>query len=697
MTAELDKFRLFFRLTKVDEQQRLVYGRATQEVPDSVREVMDYQTSKPYFEKWSQAAKNRTAGLGPDGQSLGNVREMHQPVAAGKVTGLEFNDAEKAIDISTYCADDNSWNKILKGVLTGFSVGGDYVKRWPDYNNPSLMRYTANPAEVSYVDSPAVPTATFTMIKADGTQELRKAQQPDPLPLSTQGDNPAPDVPPASKELNPAQVPSIDKVALGQEIKEIGAKGTALSPDLINNTRAVVPGTTERNDPVEKSDVSEMAKALDYMTVQMNALQAELNSVRLESSLQRTELLEEMVKLTSDEKGKVEAKLKALGSRVGIARKSGEPLTPPTGYPTDPSEYGDPANYSWPLDKKDRVQSAMSYFNGGKGKDKYSDREWNILGRRIAIKATKLFGRTYSYSPSKKEVTSNEVSKMVDVMPLIQQVQQAINVAADKVGNDPAAVKDLLMNVIANLDDQTRTSSVDTKTSSPSAPSGSQERADTTVIKAVTPVDGSSPYGASEPKPTSAQIGTPATQQTSDQVKATTAPSDSNSLSTPSMTKQPDSSSSSVSSSPSSTTSTPSTPSTSDMESKMSALSTKVDTIADSVAKLIEFLSGGAVAKAPIQNLQGLQKREPETEQKPDPVVEILTSGDKHAFAKAAVAAGVNGVPDVDKVYEAANKEVFEQLANSGAYSALYGRGAMPMFNPALQAAQEALAAQNKK
>src|SRR5579871_5311281 len=121
------KLNVFAQITKVDVAKREVWGRAAQEVPDHAGEILDYETSKPLFEKWSGEVAKAS-----DGKSLGNVRSMHSNVAAGKVIELTFDDAEKAIDIGTKIVDDNEWEKVLEGVHTGFSIGGKYVKRWQD-------------------------------------------------------------------------------------------------------------------------------------------------------------------------------------------------------------------------------------------------------------------------------------------------------------------------------------------------------------------------------------------------------------------------------------------------------------------------------------------------------------------------------------------------------------------------------------
>ena len=157
---------IFAAITKVDEATGKVYGRAVQEVLDRSGEIFDYESSKPNFAKWSQDMAKAT-----DGKSVGNVRAMHGKVAAGKLTEITFADAEKAIDVCAEIVDPIEREKCLKGVYSGFSIGGRYVKKWADGD---MQRYTADPTEISLVDLPCVPTAQFTVVKTDGSSELRK-------------------------------------------------------------------------------------------------------------------------------------------------------------------------------------------------------------------------------------------------------------------------------------------------------------------------------------------------------------------------------------------------------------------------------------------------------------------------------------------------------------------------------------------
>lgn len=161
---------LFVPICKVDEEKRLVYGMVTREETDAAGEILDYETAKSAFSTWSEAQYEAS-----DGKSYGNMRAMHGKVAAGKfVEPLTFDDASKSVMAVGKVVDDAEWNKVLEGVYTGFSIGGSYAARWPDDANPALTRYTPVISEISIVDNPCVKSATFDVVKADGTTEMRK-------------------------------------------------------------------------------------------------------------------------------------------------------------------------------------------------------------------------------------------------------------------------------------------------------------------------------------------------------------------------------------------------------------------------------------------------------------------------------------------------------------------------------------------
>ncbi len=165
----MNDMQIFIPITKIDAARRLVYGVVTAEAPDIAGEVCDYASTKPLYQKWSQKFADAT-----EGRSFGNLRAMHSNIATGKLVDIAFNDEGKRIEICGKVVDDAEWAKVEEGVYTGFSQGGRYLKRWPDPDEPKLMRYTAEPVEVSLVDHPCLPEATFAVVKADGSTELRK-------------------------------------------------------------------------------------------------------------------------------------------------------------------------------------------------------------------------------------------------------------------------------------------------------------------------------------------------------------------------------------------------------------------------------------------------------------------------------------------------------------------------------------------
>lgn len=146
-------------ITKVDEEQRMVYGYATVEELDSHGEIITYEASKKAFSNW-----------------IGNIREMHQDIAVGKALDIEFDDEAKGVWIGAKISEstdgENAWTKVKEGVLAGFSIGG----RVNDANMQQMMidgkKKMINVitdydlGETSLVDNPAVASATFQIIKS---------------------------------------------------------------------------------------------------------------------------------------------------------------------------------------------------------------------------------------------------------------------------------------------------------------------------------------------------------------------------------------------------------------------------------------------------------------------------------------------------------------------------------------------------
>ena len=141
---EAELLKMFLPITKVDESTRTIYLTAASEALDKAGEILDYEQSKPNFQKWSSDMYARSGG-----KSYGNIREMHTSIAAGKIQEpISYDDVQKRIDIAVKVIDDNTWRKVDEGVLTGASIGGKYVER--SYSaKDNAYKYVADISEIS--------------------------------------------------------------------------------------------------------------------------------------------------------------------------------------------------------------------------------------------------------------------------------------------------------------------------------------------------------------------------------------------------------------------------------------------------------------------------------------------------------------------------------------------------------------------
>lgn len=148
--------KIYSPFQKIDEQADgtiIVIGIASTEAVDSQGEVI-----------MASAMKNALPDFFKYG--TGNLREMHQPLAAGTVDKADTVDGITTIEVTV--VDPIAVKKVLAGVYKGFSIGGGVISR--DKVNKSIitaMRLT----EISLVDRPANPEATFNVFKADGLDE----------------------------------------------------------------------------------------------------------------------------------------------------------------------------------------------------------------------------------------------------------------------------------------------------------------------------------------------------------------------------------------------------------------------------------------------------------------------------------------------------------------------------------------------
>lgn len=158
-------FHRFVAFEKVDEDLREVWGDATVEEIDKQKEIVRFPGAVKAFDAqdiyFTKASK---------GKSKGNVRSMHQPIAAGRVIAWEADEKRKAIPIGTKIDDDKEWGKAKAGTYIGFSIGGEVTKEHKETIDGEEINVIDefDLIEVSLVDHPACPSAIFSVVKMAG-------------------------------------------------------------------------------------------------------------------------------------------------------------------------------------------------------------------------------------------------------------------------------------------------------------------------------------------------------------------------------------------------------------------------------------------------------------------------------------------------------------------------------------------------
>jgi len=166
-----ENLRLSMPFNKVDKERRIVSGFASLDNLDKQMDIVTSEASMNAFAKFR-----------------GNIREMHQPLAVGKMINFKedkYFDPEskkfyKGVFVSAYVSKgaQDTWEKVLDGTLTGFSIGGR-MNKWDDgYDEKSDSQIRIikdyDLVELSLVDSPANQFANIVSVeKVDGVDVIK--------------------------------------------------------------------------------------------------------------------------------------------------------------------------------------------------------------------------------------------------------------------------------------------------------------------------------------------------------------------------------------------------------------------------------------------------------------------------------------------------------------------------------------------
>jgi len=164
-----DSINIGLPIQKVDKERRIVSGWATTDSLDKHGDIIEIEASEKAFADF-----------------VGNVREMHQPIAAGQVIDARrdtyFDKASgefrNGIYVDAYISKgaQSTWEKIIDGTLKGFSIGGTQVEATKEYNKSvgAVTRrvHGYKMRELSLVDDPANNDSVFVSLqKFAGTED----------------------------------------------------------------------------------------------------------------------------------------------------------------------------------------------------------------------------------------------------------------------------------------------------------------------------------------------------------------------------------------------------------------------------------------------------------------------------------------------------------------------------------------------
>ena len=169
--TEGENVRLSMPFSKVDQERRIVSGFATLDNVDKQADIVTTEASLKAFAKFR-----------------GNIREMHQPVSVGKMVSFKedkyFDPESKkfysGVYVSAYVSKgaQDTWEKVLDGTLSGFSIGGR-MNKYDDVYDEKIDKTIRvikdyDLVELSLVDNPANQFANILSVeKVDGVDMIK--------------------------------------------------------------------------------------------------------------------------------------------------------------------------------------------------------------------------------------------------------------------------------------------------------------------------------------------------------------------------------------------------------------------------------------------------------------------------------------------------------------------------------------------
>ncbi len=298
--------------TKVNREKRTVSGFATLDNLDQTGDVVTQEASMKAFEGFR-----------------GNLREMHQPLAVGKVASFRpetFYDPitkefYNGVYVDAYISKgaQDTWEKVLDGTLTGFSIGGKILESDNEVNKSTgaSVRFIKDYAlvELSIVDSPANELCNiFSIEKVNGQlifkgiaadvkmENIFYCVDSDSVFMSTESEYLSPVTGKKTELIGWVESNDVNKAKEIEKILDSRRSRLQTLPESTNINMAIAEGGNE----VEKLNVTEATPAVKEVVLEtteniQEVAPAEQESAEVVAEVTSAEVLEKSAELTEQE------------------------------------------------------------------------------------------------------------------------------------------------------------------------------------------------------------------------------------------------------------------------------------------------------------------------------------------------------------------------------------------------------------
>ena len=305
----------YSNFAKFDEEKRMVYGYATNETLDSQGEIVE---------------NNATAEAVIEYKSWANIREMHSNSAVGTAPIIEMK--KDGLWLGAHIVDDAAWAKVKAGVYKGFSIGGKIIDRVEEYSEDlgrvikRIKKYMLT--EISLVDRPANPLATFSFIKRESdTNEVNEMTDEEKKEVSEEKQ-------PVAEEKEAVEEDAVEEVAevkteVAQEAVEEKAEDKPKEGEAKEEAKEEVEGEAKeeaKEEPKEEPKAEPVAeKSIDSKEEMVSIKKSEYDALTKKANLANDEvyeMLKSQIKKAFDEEEPKELVQKSASIKKSIGELS---------------------------------------------------------------------------------------------------------------------------------------------------------------------------------------------------------------------------------------------------------------------------------------------------------------------------------------------------------------------------------------